>query len=305
MRDLLEATDRLVVDASTWVGDGVDRLVQLAGLYDDFDRLSIRDFALVRQSRWREAIATIFDHPDFLPFLHSVRRIAVTYATHDETGAPGTTNIVKPLYHVAWLGSRLGMRVVTPLVADEPKGRTGWSPARVRPGEKLPLHRGLHGRLKDQGSEVSVVIRPVASPMPPGTTLRVEILAERRGSELRTDVTAEAENVHVHAWLDGVEAMDRTFKAPRRSEVDLLSEALEVGGRDPLTVETVRMAAALVGDASRAAPVEGAAERVGSNGRAAGAAGPARRRRRGGRGGAGDRGRPDRGDRRARASPIG
>ena len=48
--------------------------------------------------------------------------------------------------------------------------------------------------------------------------------------------------------------MDRTFKAPRRSEVDLLSEALEVGGRDPLTVETVRMAAALVGDAARVAP---------------------------------------------------
>ena len=32
VRDLLEATDRLVVDASTWSGDGVDRLVQLAGL---------------------------------------------------------------------------------------------------------------------------------------------------------------------------------------------------------------------------------------------------------------------------------
>ncbi len=83
--------------------------------------------------------------------------------------------------------------------------------------------------------------------MPPGTTLRVEILAERRGSELRTDVTAEAENVRVHAWLDGVEEMDRTFKAPRRSEVDLLGEALEVGGRDALTVDTIRMAAALVG----------------------------------------------------------
>ena len=247
VRDLLGATDRLVVDASSWAGDGVDRLVQLGGLYDDYDRLSVRDFALVRQSRWREAIATVFDHPDFLPFLHSIRRIAVTYATHDETGAPGTTNIVKPLYHVAWLASRLGMRVTAPLTADEPKGRGTWTPARFRPGEKLPLHRGLHGRLKDQGGEVSVVIRPIASPMPPGTTLRVEILAERRGSELRTDVTAEAENVHVHAWLDGVEAMDRMFKAPRRSEVDLLSEALEVGGRDPLTVETVRMAAALVG----------------------------------------------------------
>ena len=79
--------------------------------------------------------------------------------------------------------------------------------------------------------------------MPPGTTLRVELLAERRGSELRADVTAEAENVHVHTWVDGVQAMDRTFKAPRRTEVDLLGEALEVGGRDPVTVGTIRMAA--------------------------------------------------------------
>ena len=51
---------------------------------------SIRDFALVRQSRWREAIASIFDLPEFLPYLAHVRRIAVTYGTHDETGAPGT-----------------------------------------------------------------------------------------------------------------------------------------------------------------------------------------------------------------------
>ncbi len=92
-----------------------------------------------------------------------------------------------------------------------------------------------------------MVVRPVASPMPPGTTLRVEILAERRGSELRTDVTAEAENVHVHAWLDGVQDMDRTFKAPRRTDVDLLGEALETGGRDPLSADTIRMAAAIMG----------------------------------------------------------
>ena len=41
----------------------------------------------------------------------------MTYATHDETGAPGSTNIVKPIYHVAWLASRLGMSVVKPLAA--------------------------------------------------------------------------------------------------------------------------------------------------------------------------------------------
>jgi len=44
-----------------------------------------------------------------------------------------------------------------------------------------------------------------------------------------------------------VQAMDRTFKAPRPTEADLLGEVLEFGGRDPLAVETIRMAARLAG----------------------------------------------------------
>jgi len=245
-RELLEVTDRLVVDASAWAGDGLGRLHQLAALYEEFDRLAIRDFALVRQSRWREAIASVFDLPELLPFLGSIRRIAVTYGTHDETGAPESTNVVKPLYHVAWMASRLGFRVTSPLRPVEPK-RSAPTP-RLRPGEKPAMHRGMAARLRGPAGEIAVIMRPIASPMPPGTTLRVEILAERRGSELRTDVTAEAENVHVHTWLDGVQAIDRTFKAPRRGEVDLLGEALETGGRDPLAVETIEMAARLIGD---------------------------------------------------------
>ena len=246
--DLLAGTDRLVVDGSGWAGDGLARLVQLADLFGRFERLTIRDFALVRQSRWREAIASIFDVPEFQPYLASIRRVSVAYAAGDETGAPGSTNVVKPLYHVAWLAARLGLRVVSPLAPVELKGRAA-APARLRPGEKAPLHRGLGARLagRSGAGEIGVVIRPIASPMPPGTTLRVELLAERRGSELRADVTAEAENVHVHTWLDGVEALDRTFKAPRRTDVDLLGEALETGGRDPVSVGSIRMAAELVG----------------------------------------------------------
>ncbi|MEI7742184.1 MAG: glucose-6-phosphate dehydrogenase assembly protein OpcA [Chloroflexota bacterium] len=244
--EILSGTDRLVVDGSAWSGDGLERLVRLGGQLERYPRLSIRDFALLRQSRWREAIATIFDLDDFMPFLPFVKRISVAYAAGDESGAPGTTNVIKPLYHVAWLASRLGMTVTSPLAPVEPKGRA--AAPRLRPGEKPPLHRGLAARLRDRNrSEVAVVIRPIASSAPPGTTLRVEILAERRGSELRADVTAEAENVHVHTWLDGVEAVDRTFKAPRRGDTDLLAEAIEVGGRDAVTVGTTRMAAALAG----------------------------------------------------------
>jgi len=244
--ELLESADRLVVDGSTWSGDGLDRVRALADLYHRFPRLSIRDFALVRQSRWREAIAAVFDMPEFLPYLPYLRRVSVTYGTHDATGAPGSTNVIKPLYHVAWLGSRLGLRVVRPLRPSEARSPAVRRQARCAAGgAPVVMHRGLVATFGGPHGEVAVVVRPVESRMPSGTTLRVELLAERRGSELRADVTAEAENVHVRVWLDGVEALERTFKAPRRTDVDLLDEAIEIGGRDPIAVETIRMAAAL------------------------------------------------------------
>ena len=247
-RDLLGMADRLVIDGSTWGGDGLARLREMSAAMDR-DRLSVSDFALTRQSRWREAIASVFDLPEFTQFLPAIRRVAVTYGTHDETGAPGTTNVVKPVYHVAWLASRLGMSVVRPLAPLEGPRPGARPPVKVpgRPGSGGPLHRGLAGQLKAAKSDIAIVVRPVVSPMPSGTTLRVEILADRRGSELRADVTAEAETVHVHVWLDGVEALDRSFLAPRRTEVDLLADSLEAGGPDPIARETIRMAARLTG----------------------------------------------------------
>jgi glucose-6-phosphate dehydrogenase assembly protein OpcA len=245
--DLLSVADRLVVDGSSWNGDGLERLREMAGL-QDATRLAISDFALIRQSRWREAIASIFDDPDFLPYLPSLRRVAVTYATHDEAGAPGSTNIVKPIYHVAWLASRLGLNVAKPLtaVAERPASAARARPA---PGTRPMVGRGMAATLSDGRAEVAVVIRPVVSQMPAGTTLRVELLAERRGSELRADVTAEAESVHVRVWQDGVEMLERRFLAPRRGEVDLLAEAIEAGRRDDIAVGSLRAAAELAGGA--------------------------------------------------------
>ncbi len=244
-RDLLGAADRLVVDGSSWNGDGLARLVEMADLAGT-SRLAVSDFAMVRQSRWREAIASIFDDPDYLPYLRFLRRVAVTYATHDETGAPGSTNLVKPVYHVAWLASQLGLSVVKPLAAV---GLTAAAAkARPAPGARPVVSRGMAATLSDGRGEVSVVIRPVVSTTPAGTTLRVELLAERRGSELRADVTAEAETVHVRVWQDGVEVLERRFLASRRGDVDLLAEAIEKGRRDSVSVGTLRSAAKLIGD---------------------------------------------------------
>jgi glucose-6-phosphate dehydrogenase assembly protein OpcA len=253
-RDLLAGADRLVVDASTWSGDGLARLREMASLLEHTS-LAVSDFALARQSRWREAIASIFDDPDYLPYLRSLRRIAVTYSTHDETGAPGSTNLVKPIYHVGWLASRLDLTVVKPLGEVAGGGRAASAAAAKAkakalrgPGSARPVvGRGLVATLADGRAEVAVIVRPVVSSTPPGTTLRVELLCERRGSELRADVTAEAETVHVRVWQDGVEAFDRHFRAPRRGDVDLLAEAIESGRRDPVTVGALRSAAELIG----------------------------------------------------------
>jgi hypothetical protein len=251
-QDLLGVADRLVVDGSTWNGDGLERLREMAGLLDA-TTLAVSDFALVRQSRWREAIASIFDDPDFLPYLRSLRRIAVTYATHDETGAPGSTNLVKPVYHVAWLASRLGLSVVKPLSAvTVPASHAARS--RSSPGSRPAISRGMAATLSDGRSEVGVVVRPVVSEMPAGTTLRVELLAERRGSELRADVTAEADAVDVRVWQDGVAAIERRFLAARRGDVDLLAEAIETGRRDIVAIGSLRAAAELAGGPLRYTP---------------------------------------------------
>jgi hypothetical protein len=202
---------------------------------------------MVRQSRWREAIASTFDDPDFLPYLRSLRRVAVTYGTHDETGTPGSTNMVKPVYHVGWLASRLGLSVVKPLAPATARGHGKAPVSRASPssGARAAVGRGLAATLSDGRADISVVVRPVVSPMPSGTTLRVELLAERRGSELRIDVTAEAETVHVRVWQDGVEVVDRRFRAARRTDVDLLAEVIESGRRDPVAIGALRLAAAL------------------------------------------------------------
>jgi glucose-6-phosphate dehydrogenase assembly protein OpcA len=246
---LVGTADRLVVDGSRWAGDGMGRLVALAGLARP--SLPISDFALMRQARWREAVASVFDRAEFLPYLRSVRRIAVTYATHGGASVEAATNLVKPIYHVAWLASRLGFEVARPLARVERLATPSQTLPAV-PGAPPDPGRGLRALLaSDRGGEVEVVIRPVVSAMPGGTTLRVELLAERRGVELRADVTAETESVHVRVREGGAEALDRTFYALRRTDADLLTEAIEAGGRDPVAEGTLAVAARLAGPSAR------------------------------------------------------
>jgi glucose-6-phosphate dehydrogenase assembly protein OpcA len=223
---VLEVADRLVVDGSTWSGDGLLQLARLAALLDRGE-LAVSDFALDRQARWREAIASVFDLPEILPFLSGLRRIEVSYAVGSHGGRPESTNLVKPVYHAAWLASRLGLRVVRPLAPVA--GRSGLS----------AVLRGRH--------EVVADLVPIIADVAPGTTLRVGLACQRMGSHLHASITAEAETVRVTLRVDEREVLDRMFRAARKTDVDLLMEALEETGRDAVTGAAIRMASDLAG----------------------------------------------------------
>ena len=235
--DLLEMADRLVVDGSAWSGDGLDRLGALARILADRNlgdgHVAVSDFAMLRQSRWREALASTFDRPELRPFLGGLRTITVRYAAHRGTGEGGT-NVIKPLYHVAWLASRLGMTVVEPLHA-------------VAAEDPAELGAPMAATLRAGRRRIAVGLVPEESPMPAGTTLAVELTARRRSGELEVNVTAEAEAVIVRAVLDGSQLPARRFMAPRRAEVELLAETIESVGRDRVATAALVAAAELGG----------------------------------------------------------
>ena len=238
--DLLDMANRLVVDGSAWSGDGIGRLLALARLVAGPNRgegrVAISDFAMLRQSRWREAIASSFDRPELRPFVTAIGSVTVRYAAHPDA-EPGDTNVIKPLYHVAWLASRLGMTVVQPLVVDADQAGAP-----------------MRGVLRAGRRPVAAALVAEASPMPPGTTLAVELGARRLGSELGVTVTAEADAVIVRTTLDGRGLPVRQFMAPRRTEVELLAESIESVGRDRIATAALITAASLVGRAAPGTP---------------------------------------------------
>ena len=248
-RDLLGGADRLVVDGSTWSGDGLDRLTEMAALQDghvDRDQ-RLRAPPPVALARGHRLDLRRPRLPP-LPALAAADRGHVRDPRRDVRaglGEPGQARVPRRLARLAAgpVGGQAADRGrrARP-VDDQPPGPRSRAPSRS-------IGRGLAATLSDGRSEVGVVVRPMVSTMPAGTTLRVELLAERRGSELRADVTAEAETVHVRVWQDGVEVLDRHFLAPRRTEVELLAEAIESGQRDPVGVGALRSAAALTGRA--------------------------------------------------------
>ena len=212
---LLPLADVLVVDGSSWSGDGLDRLAALAGAAHSRG-LAVADFAMMRQARWREAIASVYDLPDLRPHLRAVRSVTVEYSAAEPGDPAGLTNVVRPVYHVAWLASRLGMSVVTPLHPEKGGRRTA--------------------TLRQRDHAVEVALRPSTSNLGTGSTVRVQIASRLRGVELVGDITAGDRDVDVSILENGHQRVHRTYLAPRLNEVELLGRAIEGSQADPVAV---------------------------------------------------------------------
>jgi len=223
---LLPIADRLIVDGSAWSGCGLNVLAQLAAVAEQRS-LVVMDWALLRQARWREALASVYDAPDLRPHLRAVRRIEVAYAAARPGDPDGETNIVRPLYHVAWLASRLDMSVVSTLQRQDDGRRVA--------------------TLRQAGHEVEVVLVPAESELADGSTVQVRIASRLRGAELVGSVEAGDLTVDVTILDNGRERVRRSYAAPRLNEGDLLGRAVEEGAADPVAVRALSTAGRLLG----------------------------------------------------------
>ena len=223
LKELLRGVDRALFNGSDQRGTGINVVSDLVKVAASTGT-ALSDFSLIRQARWRDAVASAFDEPEIAPYLHSLTEIRVTYAAGSNSSAP--VNIVKPTYHLAWITSRLSATVVTPL------------------SEKGGMWSGL---ISDAGQRIALTLQPVADAGYSGTTLALHLKGERRGGTLELTVRVDGETTQVQAAINGTLVKERIFRAKRATDAELLSQALELGEVDPLSPSILRTFVQLVG----------------------------------------------------------
>ena len=223
LKELLRGVDRALFNGSDQRGAGINVVSDLVKVAASTGT-ALSDFSLIRQARWRDAVASAFDEPEIAPYLHSLTEIRATYSSGRNSSAP--VNIVKPTYHLAWLTSRLGATVITPL--NNASG--AWS-----------------GLISDAGQRIALKLEPVVDVGHSGTTLALHLKGGRRGSTLELTVRADGATTQVQATINGTLVNERIFRAKRATDAELLSNALELGEVDPLSPSILRTFVQLVG----------------------------------------------------------
>jgi glucose-6-phosphate dehydrogenase assembly protein OpcA len=122
--------DRLIVDSLCW-RDPKAQITRLrASLAETKARLTLRDLNWTRSLYLRQALSQIFDHPENLPHLRDLTRVAVT-------AAPGNRSTA--LLLLGWLATQLGwtLKSTAPIVFSDDHGGEISAELREAPGDTL------------------------------------------------------------------------------------------------------------------------------------------------------------------------
>jgi glucose-6-phosphate dehydrogenase assembly protein OpcA len=143
LSDLLEITDRLIVDTATLEepGRNLRFLADLARQPQPVPKVT--DLAWSRLTSWRQLIAQFFDQPSTQPCLDCIDEVTILYGGVDGDGRGGLT---AGLLIAGWLATRLEWRAPGELV----RSKDGW---------RLTLRAGPRGRSR----EVLLSLRPTDS----------------------------------------------------------------------------------------------------------------------------------------------
>lgn len=223
-RRLAAVADRVIIDSS--------RFDSALDAFDAFERFlresgagcTGTDLAWARTTRWREALAQAFDHPETIGLLHAIESIQIAYDPSAEA---------QSLLLVGWLASRLG-----------------WTLGDAeREGQALVL------RVRNaMGDAVTVQLFRQAST---GVGVRaVRVLARQGERSARISVRARAENLLVTSveW-PGVPSQDRVDRLARPRLSDLIGQELLVQAHDEQYHDALALvvsAVALLGGADEA-----------------------------------------------------
>jgi glucose-6-phosphate dehydrogenase assembly protein OpcA len=225
-RELLDGSDRLLIDSGAFREDGAKRLVGLAAVVAD-GRQAVHDIGWMRLTLWRELVAGLFDHPLLMPELEHIRSVRI------DLSRPGETfRITKAACFAGWLGSALGWEIGAPM-------------ARARGSDSL-FGSFRHGR-----HQIKVEFRPVQSigdrsMRSPGSLTRVELDLGRGRHDIRARVTRAADHLLATADWAGARVTRRAGRLEPFGEAPYIAEALDSAGPDRIFERSLAMAARLV-----------------------------------------------------------
>jgi glucose-6-phosphate dehydrogenase assembly protein OpcA len=221
-RELLENSDRLLIDSADFAADRA--AASLAGLSNvtHEEDVPLSDLNWSRLKHWRELVAQFFDGAPGRSYLDRLDRVGVEIAS---THGPDT-DFTEGLLVIAWLASRLGWEMARP-VESTPSGGMSLAlrgPAGTVSAELKPDHRrageGLHSVSLQAGRDAVFSVARKVDDLD-----CVLVTAEL------PDGAGHSRVVHMDVPSDGM----------------LLSEELDVLGRDTVFEEALEQAIAFMG----------------------------------------------------------